>query len=167
MSLNLRTSVRAIILDEDDHVLLCRFVFPHPAVPNGAPGVWAAPGGGVEPGEDGLSALRRELREETGLVTATDPPHVWHQVVVAADLAPGFDGMVNDYFLVRAARFEPRGEFTDGQLAAEHLAAFRWWPLSEITDYPGPDLFSPRDLATPLTDLLRSGIPASPVTLGL
>jgi len=62
MSLNLRTSVRAIILDEDDRVLLCRFVFPHPAVPNGAPGVWAAPGGGVEPGEDGLSALRRELR---------------------------------------------------------------------------------------------------------
>ena len=96
MSLNLRASVRAIILDEDDQVLLCRFVFPHPAVPNGAQAVWAAPGGGLEPGEDGLSALRRELREETGLVTAIDPPHVWHQVVVAADLAPGFDGMVNE-----------------------------------------------------------------------
>src|SRR4051794_15291592 len=60
LSLNLRTAVRAIILDEDDHVLLCRFVFPHPAVPNGAQAVWAAPGGGIEPGEDGLSALRRE-----------------------------------------------------------------------------------------------------------
>jgi len=167
MSLNLRASVRAIILDEDDDVLLCRFVFPHPAVPAGAPAVWAAPGGGVEPGEDGLSALRRELREETGLVPAADPPHVWHQVVVAADHAPGFDGIVNDYFLVRATRFEPRGEFTDAQLAAEHLAAFRWWPLAEIADYTGPDLFSPRDLATPLTELLTSGIPADPVPLGL
>jgi ADP-ribose pyrophosphatase YjhB (NUDIX family) len=167
MSLNLRASARAIILDEDDHVLLCRFVVPHPAVPNGAQAVWAAPGGGVEPGEDGLSALRRELREETGLVTAVDPPHVWHQVVVASDPAPGFDGIVNDYFLVRTAHFEPRGEFADDQLAAEHIAAFRWWRLSEITNYRGPDLFSPRDLATPLTDLLTSGIPSEPVTLGL
>jgi ADP-ribose pyrophosphatase YjhB (NUDIX family) len=167
MSLNLRTSARAIILDENDHVLLCRFVFPHPAVPNGAPAVWAAPGGGIEPDEDGLSALHRELREETGLVTAIDPPHVWHQVVVAADHAPGFDGMVNDYFLIRATRFEPQGEFTDDQLAAEHIATFRWWQLSEITNYTGPDLFSPRDLATPLTDLLTSGIPSEPVTLGL
>ena len=167
MSLNLRVSARAIVLDEDNHVLLCRFVSPHPAVPAGAPAVWAAPGGGVEPGEDGLSALRRELREETGLVTAVDPPHVWHQVVVAADHAPGFDGVVNDYFLVRTTRFEPRGRLTDDQLAAEHIAAFRWWQLAEISDYPGPDLFSPRDLGTSLTDLLTSGTPTGPVTLGL
>jgi 8-oxo-dGTP pyrophosphatase MutT (NUDIX family) len=168
VSLTFRNAARALILDEDERVLLCRFVSPHPAVPNGAQAVWAAPGGGIEPGEDGLSALRRELREETGLVTTVDPPHVWHQVIVATDYAPGFDGMVNDYFLVRAAHFEPHGEFTDDQLAAdEHLAGFRWWQLSEITNYTGPDLFSPRDLATPLTDLLTSGIPSAPVALGL
>jgi len=167
MSLKLRASARAIILDENDHVLLCRFVSPHPAVPPGAAAVWAAPGGGIEPGEDGPSALRRELREETGLVIAADPPHVWHQVVVDADHAPGFDGMVNDYFLVRATRFEPRGEFTDDQIAAEHIGAFRWWQLSEIAAYTGPDLFSPRDLAGPLTEVLTSGAPSEPVTIGL
>ncbi|MFB9446670.1 NUDIX hydrolase [Dactylosporangium vinaceum] len=163
----LRTAVRAVILDGDDRVLLCRFVAPHPAVPSGAPGVWAAPGGGIEPGEDRLSALRRELREETGLVLAADPPHVWHQVVVEAGHAPGFDGIVNDYFLVRTAHFEPRGACTAGELAAELIAGFRWWRPAEIAGYAGPDLFSPRDLAALLTGLLATGVPADPVPMGL
>jgi hypothetical protein len=44
---------------------------------------------------------------------------------------------------------------------------FRWWRLSEIAGYTGPDVFSPRDLATLLTALLATGVPDQPVELGL
>ncbi|MFE7134409.1 NUDIX hydrolase [Streptomyces sp. NPDC057638] len=161
-SLRLRHSVRAIVLDEDDRVLLCRFAIPEPA----GTVVWAAPGGGIEPGESPLAALRRELKEEVGLDLTTDPPHVWHREVVAAGHVAGYDGAVHDYFLVRTAAFTPRGTLSDDQLAAENISGLRWWHPSEIAAYTGTDLFAPRDLATPLRELLTSGVPARPVRLG-
>jgi 8-oxo-dGTP diphosphatase len=163
----LRRAVRAVILADDDAVLLCRFSFPHPAVPTGATGVWAAPGGGIEPGELPLAALRRELHEETGLVIDAAPPHVWHQEVAVPIHADGYDRVVNDYFLVRTTRFDPRGALSDDDLAAEHISGTRWWRHGEIAEHGGPDLFSPRDIATPLAALIAGDIPGSPVMLGL
>jgi len=162
-----RRAVRAVILAADDRVLLCRFTSPHPAVPEGATVVWAAPGGGVEPGELPLEALRRELHEETGLFLDADPPHVWHQEVAVAGQADGYDGLVNDYFLVRTSYFDPRGAFSDEELAAEHISGMRWWRYSDIVDYAGSDLFSPRDLATPLAALIAGDVPHTPLALGL
>jgi 8-oxo-dGTP diphosphatase len=153
-----------VVLDEQDRILLCRFVI---ARPSGAIVVWAAPGGGIEAGETALAALDRELREEVGLVIDEDPPHVWHQEVIDPAHAAGYDGVINDYFLIRTASFHPRGAMSDGELAAENIDGFRWWPLPDIVGYRGSELFSPRDLATPLTALIASGVPARPVPLGL
>jgi 8-oxo-dGTP diphosphatase len=77
------------------------------------------------------------------------------------------DGVINDYFLVRTASFGPRGTMSDDELATENIDGFRWWSLPEIAGYRGPELFSPRDLATPLTTLIADGVPAGPVPLGL
>jgi len=166
-AVNLRHSARAVILDEDDRILLCRFATPHPAVPAGARIVWAAPGGGVEPGETLLATLRRELHEEVGLTIDDDPAHVWHQEIVAPGHAEGYDGLANDYFLVRTTWFDPHGALSAAELTAEHISGFHWWRCQDITRYRGSDLFSPRDLATPLTALLANGIPDTPVLLGL
>jgi 8-oxo-dGTP diphosphatase len=166
-SARLRRAVRAIILADDDHVLLCRFGFPHPAVPAGATAVWAAPGGGIEPGETPLAALHRELHEETGLVTDAGPPHVWHQELAAPGQADGYDGAVNDYYLVRTTRFDPRGALPDDELTAEHITGMRWWRHADIAEYSGTDLFSPRDIATRLAALIAGDIPDTPLILGL
>lgn len=75
--------------------------------------------------------------------------------------------MVNDYFLVRTARFDPRGALSDDDLAAEHISGMRWWRHRDIAAYNGTDLFSPRDLATPLAALIDGRLPGAPVLLGL
>ncbi|QRX89799.1 NUDIX domain-containing protein [Streptomyces noursei] len=163
--LKLRHSVRALVLDDADRLLLCGHLLPETGTT-----VWAAPGGRVERHEGPLSALRRELREEVGLEWERDlvePPHVWHQEVLGPDYAPGYDGVVNDYFLVRTAWFAPRGTLSEEERAAEHISGAKWWTPEEIVACRGPDLFSPRDLATPLRALLESGVPREPRVLGL
>ena len=80
--------------------------------------------------------------------------------------ADGYDGVVNDYFLVRTTRFDHRGALSDDDLAAEHISGMRWWRYDEIADYGGTDLFSPRDLATPLAALIAGDLPRTPLMLG-
>ena len=58
--MRLRTGIRALVLDPDERIALVRFDYPDRSV-------WAAPGGGVEEGEDDAATLARELREELGL----------------------------------------------------------------------------------------------------
>ena len=152
--------MRALIVDDDERVLLCRFVHPYVEV-------WSTPGGGVEPGESRLEALRRELAEEVGLALTGDPPHLWHQVVVASGHATGYDGVLNDVYLVRTAAFRPGGTHTVEQLLAENLHELRWWTRAELTGYPGPAVFAPRALPELVDDVLRNGPPATPLPVGL
>jgi ADP-ribose pyrophosphatase YjhB (NUDIX family) len=157
--------VRAIVLDGEDRVLLCRFHFD---LPDGPLAVWAAPGGGVESGEPPLAALCRELDEEIGLELRGEPPHAWHQQFVEPGHAEGYDGVINDYYLVRAETFTPRGAMSDAQLAAENIAGFRWWTMREIAEHDDASaVSSPRALGKLLPTLVVDSLPAEPLKLGL
>lgn len=166
--LPLRESVRALVLDPDDYVLLARFEFPQATV-------WALPGGGVEPDEDPLEALRRELHEELGLGADEFEigPHVWDRTIridfVHGPTAARWAGQHDRIHLVRTPRFEPHPAFSWEQLRAERMHELRWWSpddLRRAERAPDPPLFAPRRLAAFLEVLRRDGPPATPVDTG-
>jgi len=88
--------------------------------------------GRIEAAESPLEALKRELDEEIGLALVDEPPHVWHQGAVAEGLAEGYDGVINDYYLIKTDKFTPKGSLGPEILRAENITRFRWWSLGEL-----------------------------------
>lgn len=170
--LNWRIGTRALIVDDaTGDVLLVRFEFPTATV-------WTTPGGGLEPGESTFDGLRRELREELGLVRFSIGPLLWtreHQI----PMITGHDGQRDTTYLVRVDRFEPLPEIGWEQLRAEHVHEIRWWAVAEIAaatrdhheqitaGIPRPLLFAPRRLGTLVAEFLTSGPPIRPIDAGI
>jgi ADP-ribose pyrophosphatase YjhB (NUDIX family) len=154
-----REAVRALLLDPDDRVLLVRFINPETGEE-----FWATPGGGLDPGEDLMDGLRRELREETGLEDAELGPVVWtrrEEFLWAGQQLRQSERIV----LVRTPRFEARPQLSAEQLAAEGVHAVRWWRLSELENSDAT--FYPTRLAHFLRLLLEAGPPDEPIDVGV
>jgi 8-oxo-dGTP pyrophosphatase MutT (NUDIX family) len=96
----LRESVRALILDENDWVLLVRVDWAGLDVPGG---FWANPGGGIEAGESRTHALARELVEEVGLRLTGLGPEIWTKTALFP--MSEWDGQVDHIHLVRVVHF--------------------------------------------------------------
>ena len=162
MSDNIRTAVRALVIDHDNHVLMVRLDFP-----NGS--WWVLPGGGIEPGEDEITALHRELREEVGLVDAQLSGHVWSRTHLFRMTDPSgreWDGQSENVHLVRTARFDPVPHLDDKQLARENLMSHRWWSVDEIESHDAEnEHFAPRGFAGILRAVITDGVPDEPFVL--
>jgi ADP-ribose pyrophosphatase YjhB (NUDIX family) len=154
----LRRATRAVVLDDDDRVLLVRFDF-------GDRVVWATPGGGIEEGESDEHAIRRELAEEAGLEGFELGPLVWtrtHHVPLGGGR---WDGQTERYYLVLTPSFEPSPRLTWEELREEGMTAVRWWTPDELD--AAEALFAPRRLALLVRSLLREGPPAEPLDVGI
>ncbi|MEV7010233.1 NUDIX domain-containing protein [Streptosporangium sp. NPDC051022] len=117
----IREAARAIVLDEDDRVLLLRY-------DEGDGVFWATPGGALDPGEDHRAAVRRELSEELGVTDVELGPQIATRT--KEHLIQGETvRQVERYFVVRipADRVDlARATQTDGILAWE------WWTLADL-----------------------------------
>lgn len=156
--LRIREAVRALVIDPDDRFLLVRFEFPDAGTR------WALPGGGIEPGESTVDALRRELEEELGLSDVEIGPHVWNRLHVIPFIDGRWDGQRECIHLVRSDAFEPRPRLSWDELRAEYLFEARWWHLDDLHD--GLPLV-PASLREHLTALLRDGPPKHPIDVGV
>lgn len=166
--LRIRQAVRALLITPQFEVLLVRFEFPTRQV-------WALPGGGLDPGEDHLTALHRELSEETGLVGADVGPHIWTREHEIKFIDGSYDGQRDQIHLVPTERFDPVPAIGWDQMRAERVHELRWWSLPEITvaadRHAAGDAtavgFAPGALAGLLHQLVDSGPSDRPIDTGV
>jgi double-stranded uracil-DNA glycosylase len=127
-----RVAVRALLLDDCMRTLLFRYGDEYAMS-------WVPPGGGQEPGETDEQTLRRELREECGLVDFEIGPLVatWEHWGLGE---PGYGSGISRLYLVRTQAFQPRPML---DLRAEGSHEERWFEQAELEGLPT----RPADLA--------------------
>lgn len=162
MTPGIRPAVRALVLDNDDHVLMVRLDFP-----NGT--WWVLPGGGIEPGEDETAALHRELDEEVGLRGAEIGGHVWRRTHLFPMTDPqgrSWSGQSENVYLVRTSRFVPAPALGVHQLHEENLTDHRWWSLTDVESHSvDGEHIAPLGFAAILRSVIENGAPAEPFDL--
>jgi 8-oxo-dGTP pyrophosphatase MutT (NUDIX family) len=147
-----RRAVRAILLTPEADVLLMRIHPPHSRVH-----FWITPGGGLQPGESVDGGLRRELREELGLLEFQRGPLVWRRHHIF-DWGDRRISQEEEYYIVLTPRFVPA---MSDEVEARLLHSFRWWPVAALAACE--EALTPRSLGKIVTDYLEVGPPLGPL----
>jgi 8-oxo-dGTP diphosphatase len=139
---NSAATASALVVNDRGRVLLARRAGEPRA------GCWDAPGGFLEEWEHPLDALRRELREETGLeIEPLDFLGVW---VDRYGDAPDARATLNLYWTARAVSGE--------EAPADDVSELRWFARDEL---PPADALAFRNNAQALAEWSRSAEPQS------
>ena len=155
--LRIRPAARALLITPSQHILLVRFEFP-------AGTRWALPGGGLDEGEDHITALRRELIEEVGLHNPEIGPHIWTREHRIPFINGQWDGQREHIHLVQVPEiFEPQPALDWDTLNAEYLFELRWWHIDEIAE--AQTTFAPSGLHTHVMNIIEDRIPSLPINV--
>lgn len=157
VELGSRPTVRVLLLDDADRLLLFR------SVDDCGGAFWYPVGGRVEEGESVQDAAARELLEETGLPGVELGPEVWRRRHVFAWRGVEYDHRER-WFIARVQQFDID---TSGFTSAERVDVLehRWWTQEELA--ASTERLVPADLAAQLAELLTAGPPAEPHQVGI
>lgn len=148
-----REAARAIVLDEDQRVLLLRYD------ENG--GFWATPGGSLEEGEDHATATLRELREELGIDAATVELGMQLAERSKDHLVGGREvRQVERYFLARVSPGDVRPERAT---QPDNIREYRWWTQDELRSTA--ETVYPQGLADLIAAVAEGRTPNRPIVL--
>jgi 8-oxo-dGTP pyrophosphatase MutT (NUDIX family) len=146
-----RRSARVLLLDASDRLLLVR-----------SGGIWLAPGGGVEDGEELAEAAARELREETGLRVVSADLYPVAYTTGQADLGWASGLFRDDFFLCRVDSHEVDSSGLN-EFERQHYRGHRWWTHAELAATSEPIV--PANLVALVADLIAGRLPAAPAAL--
>ena len=162
-----RQAARAVVLDEDDRVLLLRARDPFfPAKGEW----WELPGGGMEPGEESGRAALREVHEETGLSGVEMGPCVWRHDARFTFAGMRFEQLEHIHVARWRKPAEGAGPYRPGGLEMIEAMAFSgvaWWSAADLLEMRrSGERIIPPWLPDQLPRFLVEGAPVEPVHLG-
>ncbi len=120
-----RKAARVLVVDCSARALLVRFA------DRLGQSWWAAPGGGLEAGEDHQSAARRELVEELGRSDLVLGPAIGRRRHTLRLESGRWMTQEEAWWLSRRATFEVAAEHLE-RLVAEQVVELRWWSAEEL-----------------------------------
>ena len=158
--MHVRPTVRVLLLDPDDRLLLIKCV--NLGLAKSPPVYWYSAGGGIEKGESVETAARREVLEETGISDIELGPVVWTEDAVLTFTGEATTLFRQSYVVARCNPTTLDSSLWTQQ-ERDTILELRWRGLSELRS--SDEHFYPAQLIQLLPDVLAGRFPAEPIVL--